>query len=166
MANVEVAAITSEVAQKIVKIELTNKELDELGEKKKVLVSGLKEYMSEKCLEEILVDDDEKKMLSARMSTTTKVTYDIEKLKKCLSKKQLQMILDKAYVVNEALLREFLKVRPELKNELKKMISSVDAVSEQRLSAALTCGSITLDEIKDAYKVTETKTLTVRRKKR
>lgn len=166
MANVEVAAITSEVAQKIVKIELTNKELDELGEKKKVLVGGLKEYMSEKSLEEILVDDDEKKLLSARMSTTTKVTYDIEKLKKCLSKKQLQMILDKAYVVNEALLREFLKARPELKNELKKMISSVDAVSEQRLSAALTCGSITLDEIKDAYKVAETKTLTVRRKKR
>lgn len=166
MANVEVAAITSEVAQKIVKIELTNKELDELGEKKKIFVGGLKEYMSEKCLEEILVDDDEKKLLSARMSTTTKVTYDIEKLKKCLSKKQLQMILDKAYVVNEALLREFLKARPELKNELKKMISSVDAVSEQRLSVALTCGSITLDEIKDAYKVTETKTLTVRRKKR
>ena len=84
-----------------------------------------------------------------------KLIYDIENMRKYLSKELLNDLTDKEYEVDGAALNEFLSENPEMKSRLKQIISVSRIPNKNKIEKAFNDERITE---KDVLKFTEIKT--------
>lgn len=125
----------------------------------------LKAKMVEKDVEEYIVDDGQDKVLSALLYKRVSIKYDLEKLKRNLSKQKLKAVSDSFLTVEEQGLRDFLKAHPNLKDELKQFIRKQSFINEAKLESMFQAGIIDVKDLKDCYTTTATNVLKLQRKK-
>lgn len=130
-----------------IKIEEINQKINSLEKLKKVLSEKLMNEMDEKNISDFVIDDGDKKLLSIKNIKMSKIKYDIAKAKQILGNK-VKQYCDKEYNVDKVELDIFLQKYPEIKRDLKKVISTKYNISESKIENAYSMGEINMDEIK------------------
>ena len=124
----------------------TEKEIEEL---KKELISELKKRSDKKY--SVLSDAN---VISFRLITRNNILYDIDKLKKKLTKKQRKQLITKNIkVVDYEGFAEIMKKHGVRFEEIRDYIKVEEKVSTEKLKNMFDAGEIDLQEISDCYEI-------------
>lgn len=155
----------SSLANIMLLIESNKAKIAELEKDNKAQTDDIKEQMLNAGIKEVIIQQDSVTPLSALLYTRTSVSYDKDKMKAQLAKEQWKRIVEKQFVCEQKELKNFIKVHPDLKDEVKKFIKVQDDISAVKLDNALKLGFISLNDLKGTYEVKETNILKIQRKK-
>ncbi len=138
------------VKQAIEKCAELKNQISVLENEKTELENKIKNYMQKKNVKKY--DSDS---VQVQYIQVNKLIYDIENMRKYLSKELLNDLTDKEYEVDGAALNEFLSENPEMKSRLKQIISVSRIPNKNKIEKAFDDERITE---KDVLKFTEIKT--------
>lgn len=138
------------VKQAIEKCAELKNQISALENEKTELENKIKNYMQKKNVKKY--DSDS---VQVQYIQVNKLIYDIENMRKYLSKELLNDLTDKEYEVDGAALNEFLAENPEMKSRLKQIISVSRTPNKNKIEKAFDDERITE---KDVLKFTEIKT--------
>lgn len=104
------------------------------------------------------------KLLRVVKSSSKKITFLVDMVKKKLPKKIQKEVIKKEYrIINMEGLKEYLKELGADPKVFKSFIQVVETIDKERMEQLYDFGEITLKQLKDCYEVKESKeTITVR----
>lgn len=155
------------------KIKKTMERLEQLNEEKREIENKIAKHrekiaskMQKYNYENFYVDNDEDTLLKESMIEKTKYIYDFDAILESLDKEQRKAVISKSYEIDSKAYKKLLKRHPELKKELKKIITVNKEIDQEKLANAIQSGIISIDSIKEHITEETSKQMLFKRIKR
>ena len=156
----------NKIEKVVMSMETIKESIRQLEEKYKQYRKEVERYFSESDVKELVIDDNEEKLLSVKTYDNIQINYDVKKLKAALPYKLYNKCIDRELGVDKEILLRLMNQGKVDKEVVKQFITKTDTVNKDKLERLYEIGEIEAKKILNTYTTRIIKNIKVTRVKR